>query len=304
MDLQQAINDFLSEYKPSTARAYGDVLNKMAERIGGDLPIESVTASHLRQFLAAHRQRGLSDATIVNYVKYIKTFFNWVVREGDIAVSPARNLKIPKLQNLYLDNADKAMNEDELRRILAYYRNPTRDSIRQLAIVMFLADTACRREDAATLPDNRVDLVNRTATVISKQGDAHEVHFGELTAKVLNEYVLQRGKPKGGFFFCHHRGGYTPASISQIVRRATRALRKQGINIRSLGAHSLRHRRGTQAAKAVPNPKITQRLLGHKNLETTVKSYYPASAALALEAAEQFWLTDDTGDIIPLREAR
>lgn len=116
-----------------------------------------------------------------------------------------------------------------------------------------------------------------------EKGDKERpVWYGELTAQVLRQWLIQRGRHDHDFVFCHQRGPYTPASISLIVRRA--AVRT---GCRSLGSHSTRHRKAFQLADARIAPSVAATALGHESINTTMNSYYPADYDRAQDAIQE-----------------
>lgn len=74
------------------------------------------------------------------------------------------------------------------------------------------------------------------------------------------------------------------------MRRACYSLRKQGYEIRTLSAHSFRHRKGHQFADARINPSVAATALGHESVLTTLQHYYPDDWETAAEAMEEFAL--------------
>lgn len=286
MLLGQALREFLEEYSNLESRQrYALVLGRMADSVGRDKNLKDITPSDLRQFMAQWRPSLKSEATVVNYIKYMRTFFNSCVKDHYILHSPAANLKLPSLKNHAVNNAEKAMTDGELRSILNHYQH----ELIYEAIVRFAADTACRRKEVAELTVSRIDLKERWADVVSKGGEVRRVFFSKKTAQVLREWKLQRGNPDHDFFFCHDKGGYRPASISKIVRRASKKATK-----RNLGAHTLRHRRGHMMGKAKISPKTTQLTLGHASVQTTLDSYYLYDYDEVQRVAEEFYFEDDT----------
>lgn len=283
MKLETALRLFLSEQRRATTRQqYELILSAMVHGVGASRAVDTITSVDLRQYMVDVRERKgrtgetITSTTINNHVKVVRAFFNWMVKHGDIASSPARGLKLDKVRAPI--DKDSAMEDYELERVLAYYRfrQP------QLAIILFIADTGCRVGGAATLVMDNLQPVERTATVVEKGDEPRPVWFGERTSLAVNQWLLMRGQRNHEFVFCHHAGPYEERSISQMIRRACKA-----VGVRSLGSHSLRHRKGFQMADAKLPATTAQLVLGHKDVKTTLDYYYPRDTERARKAVEE-----------------
>jgi integrase len=99
------------------------------------------------------------------------------------------------------------------------------------------------------------------------------VSFGENTAQALRNWLFvrpQKHRVTGVYVFSLNGEYMNPEQISQIIRRNCHR-----IGLRSLGAHSLRHRKGHQFADARIAPTIAAVALGHADVTTTLSHYYP-----------------------------
>ncbi len=202
----------------------------------------------------------------------------------------------------YLKSAvgrDKAMTDDELAVLESY----TLWKVRDRAILLFLADTGCRAGGAAKLKLQDLDIDHLKAMVTEKGEKTRPVWFGEKTATALRKWLLKRGPRPHDFVFCGDNGPLLPASISQVIRRASYAT-----DIRSLGSHSLRHRKGFQLADARVAVTVAATALGHENPMTTMENYWPNDYARAEQAirelVEKPEPASEPSNIIPLRKLK
>lgn len=99
--------------QPSTIRWYMGKLHiflRWLEDSHCSLDAEMLRIQHLRTFMAhlremkaeannpykPSRSASLSSRTIQSYARTLRAFFSWCVREGYLAESPARLLRVPK----------------------------------------------------------------------------------------------------------------------------------------------------------------------------------------------------------------
>lgn len=274
MKLETAVQTFLNEYQnPGTRLSYAYSLNPMCAAIGPARPVANIQPIDLTAYAQDLRNdRGYSAATILKHTKAIKRFFNWLVSNELLPISPARVLKQKKLPT-YISR-DKAMQDEELNRVLDYVKWKHRD----YALILFVADTGCRAGGASALRVEDINFENLTAYVTEKGERTRPVAFGEECARAIRQHLTKR-KCFTGFVFSHDGEQIIADTVSQIIRRACLK-----VGVRSLGSHSLRHRKGHQLADNHIAPSIAATALGHSDPVITLKHYYPADWASAEEA--------------------
>lgn len=295
MQLKKALNIFLADYKESTARAYAGCLHPLLEVLGPAREADRVRPIELTEYIhdLMSDERGLSEATQQKHIKTIKTFFRWLHRMEISDSDKSKNLRQKRISRQI--DRNKAMKDDELEAILTYAQYFPRN----YAIILFLADTGCRAGGVATLrigrsidPDQTPTApglyLDRYMAIVTEKGDKmRPVAFGKKTAGALAEWLLQRPQADHDFVFTWGKNRLTPEAVSQIVRRACKR-----VGIRSLGAHSLRHRKGHQLADSGQPITVAATVLGHSDPMITAMFYYPNDWGRALDAMSQLFVED------------
>jgi len=277
--LQEYIDYYLQGFKESTRHAYHHPLQDLAAHIGGDTPLAAIAKLDVDAFRQTVQRRDITAATKRKIGKVIKSFFNRMVELGVLAESPAAVWKLPKLQRTDVDR-DKAMSDAELRRVLVYLESKRK--YRDVALLLFLADTGARAGGAAGLTLDDLDLHERKAVVTEKGDKTRVVRFGQRCATALNRWILLRDPRRAGaqlFANGYHGQGITSAAVSQIVRRAC-----LDAGVQSRGAHALRHRKGHQLADSGVPVSVASNLLGHALNSITLDYYYPDTDERVVEA--------------------
>jgi len=280
--LEHAVTLFLGEYKATTARSFQQELKVMVPMLGGSRKLASIKPEHVLEYVNINiLQRKYAPATKRKHIKTIKVFFNWCVKTGLLRTSPAqgvRNIRLPRAIS-----REKAMTDTELAALVDELRYKTIP--RDLALVLFLADTGCRRGGASGLRVEHLDLQNRRAVVTEKGDQERVVFFGEQCADALTRWLAyrrKRGHVEGGYLFSRDLEPIKPEAISLIIRRACRRA-----GIRVLSSHSLRHRKGHQFADSRIAPSIAATVLGHSDTAITVAHYYPSDLESARRAVSE-----------------
>lgn len=265
MKLKQAIALFLAQYKKKSQETYGYNLKNFSDFVGANLLIKKITPIHVLEYQQYVESRNLALATRATYFKMAKVFFNWLVKANLLDESPARLLKVPRSSSAV--EREKAMAQDELLLVLEWVRWKPRD----YALLTFFADTGCRAGGAAGLRWQDIDFENMRALVTEKGEKTRPVSFEPVCARALQAWMKKRPASAGEYVFSPRATPVSAASLSKVVRRACKA-----VGVRSLGSHSLRHRKGHQMAYGQTPPTLAARALGHSP-KVYLDSYAPTS---------------------------
>ena len=271
---------------------YGSNLSDLCNYISDDMPIESITSLDLIRYMADvdSRDEIQSPVTYNKYIKVLRTFFNWCVKMDLIEKSPAKVLKVKNARHSV--PKVKAMPDGVLYRLIdaAEEREREDNDPRPLALILFLSDTGCRIGGAATLTRDRLKLNDPivvrnhqriyTVQLFEKGREEPNIYyFSEETAKVLRRWLINHSGP---YVFGNNGQSIEANNLARYFRRFGK-----GVGCGSWGPHSLRHRKGHQAAKQFPL-SIGAKLLNNSE-EVFVKYYMPKQNQFVQEAAAQLF---------------
>lgn len=286
MELHKAISLFLGEHKPSTQQAYSSVLTPLRDWVGPNRELSDVKPEVLVEYFQVYvKPRKWAVATEYKHVKAIRAFFNWCVRLDLLMKSPAYALRARKPAR-YISK-EKAMSDAELGAVLDYLRFKTIP--RDYALVLFLADTGCRRGGAAGLRIKDVNFDTLIASVTEKGDKTRNVAFSPKCAKAILHWLAYRNVHygvKGVLVFTKDGMPDQTENVSLIVRRAC-----IHVGARSLGSHSLRHRKGHQLQDNGVPPPVAATVMGHDSVQTYMDNYTHGDWESA-EAAARKLMTD------------
>lgn len=279
LTLERAVDMFLREHIPTTAKAYGYTLRGMKNYIGPARPLGQVKPEDVIEFMQSIKGRSSvkSPATINKHIKTVRTFFNWCVKSGLLtSTNPALGLR--RLRQKKEIGREKAMPEAVYEEVLAFARWQPR----YLALVLFLGDTGCRIGGAAGLQWSDIDFENHMAMVTEKGEKTRPVFFGTETVAALRRWRQQHTGRLGDYVFQRDGKKMTNGSLGQLFERICRRAVGKG-----WGPHSLRHRKGHQLADHHVAPSLAAKALGHSSPTTTMEYYYPDDWERVQEAMEK-----------------
>jgi integrase/recombinase XerD len=200
-------------------------------------------------------------------LRAVKRLFHWCLAEGHITCDPTVRLRLTPLAK----EPPKAVSDDDLVRLLdaAAGSGP-----RDLALVAFIADTACRCAGAAGARLSELDIDQRCAVVREKGQKQRAVFFGSETALALLQWLdVRPPDPSDALFVNWRDGGFlSPTGVYQVFKRLARAagLIDDG---RRYNPHGLRHAWARRALQAGMDLGTVSEIMGHTGIEVTARFY-------------------------------
>ncbi len=248
-----------------TIRAYEKDINTFLEGSS----IEDVKDSDVldvRGFVADQVSRGLNRSTVSRRLSSVRSFFNYLCREGLMERNPAKLVPSPRKQV----NPPRFLSVDDA---FGLVESPDGDDLlrsRDKAILELLYSSGIRVSELSSLDVNSINLDERILTVRGKGRKERIVPVGDVAVSALNAYIAEKEKAgmKGKPLFINKNGGrLTERSVRRIVVKYARAFGLQG----KVGPHTLRHTFATHLLHEGADLRVIQELLGHESLSTTQK---------------------------------
>lgn len=270
-----------------SARTVGDYRQKLGTLLVflGDRPVDQVTASDLRQYIADLRTRGkryadhpirpeteggLSPASVAGYVRCVKRLFNFLQEEEVINGNPARRIKGSKPKR----GEPKGISREDLRAILKATAGDAPNEIRNHALILFLADTGCRVGGLVGLRLADLDMDAGTALVLEKGDKPRRVFFSEVTRAALAAWLAIRPNletPNVWVKLGDKGVGVvmTTGAVNEVLRRLKATAGVKG----PCNPHSFRHGFAREYLLSGGDMGTLADLMGHSDIATTWQSY-------------------------------
>jgi integrase/recombinase XerC len=233
-----------------------------------------------RRPVGSRADKQLSRSFIQLQFSALRTFYRFLLREGEVAASPIRNLSLPKLEKRlpkYL-TADQmaALLQAPLQPLDARRRKgrgrPVRASTcyRDAAILETIYSCGLRVSELCGLNALDIEWAERMVRVRGKGRKERVVPIGEPALQAIKFYWWNLERPPSGntpvFLAERHPPG--PLSPRMLQTRLKRHLVTAGLDP-SLTPHKLRHSYATHLLDAGADLRSVQELLGHAHLATT-----------------------------------
>ncbi len=251
---------------PQTCHHYRRDLTKLA-----DWCVKSEVANwstlddeHLRAWSAAAFRRGLAPASIRRRLSAARSFFRYLLREGQVTRNPAADVSAPKGAKRLPGNLDA----DRMARLLDL---PGDDplTVRDRAMLELFYSSGLRLSELTGLNTTGLDLADGTVHVTGKGSRDRIVPVGRHALKALKVWLAQRGTLAAmdeTALFVSKRG--TRLSNRAVQARVDHWAKRQGIDAH-IHPHLLRHSFATHVLESSHDLRGVQELLGHANIATT-----------------------------------
>ncbi len=218
----------------------------------------------VRTFAAALHGAGLGARSIQRRLSAVRTFYEFLLREGSVKRNPAQGVSAPKRQK----RLPATLDADQMGRLLAF-RVDDLLSARDKAIMELFYSSGLRLTELTILDQGALDLEDRTVRVRGKGGKDRIVPVGRPAIDALKQWLRQRaGVAKSGVnaLFVGRTG--RPLSVRAVQLRVDTWARRQGLG-RHVHPHMFRHSFATHLLESSANLRGVQELLGHADIGTT-----------------------------------
>jgi integrase/recombinase XerC len=272
--LQKDIQVYLSylesvkQYSQHTLNGYKRDLQKLSNYLS-DQEIDKwklVKEHDLRTFVNSERRRGLSPRSIQRILSSCRTFFEFLLTEGQIKLSPAQNISSPKLAQLL----PKAMDADLVQKLLDFKAKGMIE-VRDKALAELLYSSGLRLSEICKLNMEDLDTQERTCVVSGKGNKTRIVPVGKKAIQAIRDWFMYRSELKQSkatstnAIFLNNKGNrISPRSIQLRLEKLCLMRGLPGIN-----PHMLRHSFASHVLESSGDLRAVQEMLGHSDIGTT-----------------------------------
>jgi integrase/recombinase XerD len=253
----------------NTIEAYGHGLSRFLNHLKekGVQEVEEISKFHVRGFLLSLRKRKLSARTIVRNLVAIRTFFRFLVQEGNLEANPAENVESPKIAK----TLPEILTLREIEQLLERPNLQTPLGKRDRAMLEMLYATGMRVSELTQLPIHQVNLEGGYVLLYGKGSKERIVPIGSEAMKWATLYlkesraVLAKGK-ESPFLFINRSG--KSMSRQRFWKSLKDYARKAGLRKR-ITPHLLRHSFASHLLERGADLRSVQMMLGHVDISTT-----------------------------------
>jgi integrase/recombinase XerC len=270
-----------------TIRAYRRELAGFADHVvailGEDAPVRAVDHLHIRGYMAALYDRGLTKASVARSLAAIRSWFKWLAKEHKVDQNPAVLVSTPKLPQ-HLPRVPSMEEVNSLMDSMESGREAGKDDVgawpeRDRMILELLYGCGIRNSELVGIDMPDLHWKNDAILVRGKGRKQRFVPLGDAAAAAIRAYLPQReerlrsaGKgmllTEGPLIVNLQARGHARLTTRSVGRIVKRIATSYGLPA-DTHPHTLRHAFGTHMLEEGADLRAIQEMLGHERLSTT-----------------------------------
>lgn len=239
-----------------TIRQYVRSLKLLSEVIPKPFPEYGVY--DIRYYLACEKQRGLSNVSLENIRANLSAFFRWMSKEGitqNNVMESIAPIKIPK-------EVKEPFSDVEIDALRGGCRNQ-----KERALVETLLSTGVRVDELSRMDISDINFGTMTVHVKHGKGSKERVtYISSVAKKHLVAYLESRSDENTALFLNYRYDRISNNGIRSLLNEIAKIA-----GVSDVHPHRFRRTFATRLASRGMDVQEIQRLLGHSNLNTTMR---------------------------------
>lgn len=196
----------------------------------------------------------------------LRSFYNWLISEGEMETNPCDKVDAPKLGRYLPD----VLSVEEIDAIIGTVDTNSWNGLRDRAILEVLYGCGLRVSEASTLQLSDIFFDDGFVRVIGKGDKQRIVPLGEMAADAIRAYLPVRPDPTdpktSETLFLNKFG--KPISRISIFNMVKKQALMAGVS-KEISPHSFRHSFATHLIENGADLRAVQEMLGHESILTT-----------------------------------
>ncbi len=224
----------------------------------------ALDGQHVRTFAAREHASGLSPRSVQRMLSAVRSYFEYLIREGVLTHNPAADIRAPKVRR----SLPHSLDVDQIAQLLAI---PASDplAVRDRAIMELLYSSGLRLAELIAVNLGDIDLRDHTVRVTGKGSKTRIVPIGRLAREAITAWQRERAAmaafDESALFVSQRRRRLTARAVQS---RVAFWARRQGLPM-AVHPHLFRHSFATHLLESSRDLRAVQELLGHADVGTT-----------------------------------
>ena len=200
-------------------------------------------------------------------ISALKSFFNYLLFEGEIHSSPLNDIESPKIEN----KLPEVLTEDEIKRLISSVNLDSEFGQRNKTIIEVLYGTGIRVSELIEIKLSNIFFKENILKVTGKGNKERFVPLGKIAIIEIKKYLNNRDKLKinskfSDILFLNRYGRQlTRSMIFKVINDSSRNAEID----KKISPHTLRHSYATHLLKNGADLRTIQLILGHESITTT-----------------------------------
>ena len=220
-------------------------------------------AAAVRSLAVRSRRAGLQASSLALRLSALRSFFDWMVSQGELKANPAKGITTPKAGR----HLPKNIEVDDVNHLLDIDLNDPL-AVRDRAMLEVMYGAGLRLSELVNMNCGHIDLSTGEVWVMGKGSKERRVPVGRSAVTWVEHWLDLRELfgPDDDALFLAKTG--KRISARNVQKRFGEWGIKQGLSSH-VHPHKLRHSFATHILESSGDLRAVQELLGHANLSTT-----------------------------------
>ncbi|EPF12258.1 Tyrosine recombinase XerC [Cedecea davisae] len=220
-------------------------------------------AATVRSLAVRSRRAGLQASSLALRLSALRSFFDWMVSQGELKANPAKGITTPKAGR----HLPKNIEVDDVNHLLDIDLNDPL-AVRDRAMLEVMYGAGLRLSELVNMDCGHIDLSTGEVWVMGKGSKERRVPVGRSAVTWVEHWLDLRELfgPDDDALFLAKTG--KRISARNVQKRFAEWGIKQGLSSH-IHPHKLRHSFATHMLESSGDLRAVQELLGHANLSTT-----------------------------------
>ncbi len=223
----------------------------------------------MRSYMNVLNSSGYAKSSINRKLSAAKTFYRWLVVDGELEADPLSVVSGPKKGKAL----PHRLVAKDIVKLLNVWEGSDAKSIRNRAILELMYASGARISEVTGMNINDVDFEQQQIKVFGKGSKERIIPIHPMASYTLERYIskarvelLSKSKSYTTKLFLSTRGN--PMGTDAVRRMFKDTLEMAGLD-ENLTPHDLRHSFATDLVEGGVDLRTVQELLGHSSLSTT-----------------------------------
>ena len=250
----------------SSVESYRGELEKLrAWATSHTLAPQELGQEELKQFIMSLSRGGLAPRSVSRALSTVRGFYRFLLVDGHHTTDPTANLVSPQGGQ----KLPRFLTEDEVAQLLNAPDISTVGGVRDRTLIELLYATGLRVSELVSLTQGSIDLDRGLLTCTGKGSKQRQVPVGRGALDWLLKYqsvrrALLSGVESNRLFVAAGGRPLTRQVVWTTLHRYA-----EGIGLRDVSPHVLRHSFATHLLEHGADTRSVQAMLGHSDLATT-----------------------------------
>lgn len=255
----------VESYCRDVARFFSSNTFQVQEEPNIDEMVQGVTRKNIHDHIVALYDLGLDARSIARVVSSIKTFFNFLLKEGFVKDDPSIHVKSPKFKKIL----PSVLTVDEVDKLFSSIDVSKWEGIRDRAMLELMYASGLRVSELISLKKESINIQEGFLVVHSGKGGKDRLTLiGSSAKEWINKYLeisLDKLIVTEFLFITKRAKSFTRQGVWLKLKEYAQ---KTGIN-KPVYPHILRHSFATHLLEGGADLRAIQALLGHSSITTT-----------------------------------